>query len=219
MKHAMKRLRTWDSRSKHNSLDKNLIGAFNEMGRLADKLTLSRATVEEAAYIYRKAVDAKLVRGRSINAVVTASLYIACRNTDTTRNLKDLEDAANIKRKDIARCYRLILKNLNIKTKVVDPISCVARIGSVVKVKESTKRLAMKILNEAHKMDGIAGKDPMGLAAAAVYLACINNGEDVTQRTIAMAASVTEVTIRNRFKGLKDLGFVEDKAIIVNKVK
>ena len=44
----------------------------------------------------------------------------------------------------------------------------------------------------------------MGLAAAALYLACVKNGEDKTQRDIAEAANVTEVTIRNRYKGLKD---------------
>nr|AIF11153.1 transcription factor TFIIB cyclin-related protein (TFIIB, GTF2B, SUA7, tfb) [uncultured marine thaumarchaeote KM3_50_F11] len=49
-----------------------------------------------------------------------------------------------------------------------------------------------------------AGKDPMGLAAAALYLACVKNDEDKTQRDIAEAANVTEVTIRNRYKGLKD---------------
>ena len=220
MKYTMKRLKIWDSRTKNSAVDRNLIGAFNEMRRLADKLSLSRVTVEEAAYIYRKAVDAKLVRGRSIIAIVTASIYVACRNTDTTRNLKDLENASNIKRKDIARCYRLLLKSLDLKTKVVDPISCIARIGSVIKVKESTIRIAIKILNEARRSDGIAGKDPMGLAAASLYLACINNNEDATQRVIAVAAGVTEVTIRNRFKGLKDLKLFEDKTIkITNKVK
>jgi transcription initiation factor TFIIB len=43
----------------------------------------------------------------------------------------------------------------------------------------------------------------MGLAAAALYVACVLEGEDKTQKDIAEAAAVTEVTIRNRYKGLK----------------
>ena len=205
MRHNMKRLHTWDSRSKNNPVDRNFMSAFAELGRLEDRLSLSKATVEAAAYIYRKALEAKLVRGRSINAVVSASVYAACRNTGMTRNLKDIELAANIKRKDIARCYRMIVKNLDLKVEVVDPVSCVARIGSLLNVKESTKRYAIKVLKEARDNDGIAGKDPMGLAAASLYLACVAQNEDITQRIIAEAAGVTEVTIRNRFKGLKDM--------------
>ena len=43
----------------------------------------------------------------------------------------------------------------------------------------------------------------MGLAAAALYVACVMNGENKTQKDVAEAAGVTEVTIRNRYKGLK----------------
>ena len=66
-----------------------------------------------------------------------------------------------------------------------------------------TQRRAIKILNEA-KVQGIsAGKDPMALAAAALYVACVLEGEKKTQKEIAEAANVTEVTVRNRYKGLK----------------
>ena len=70
--------------------------------------------------------------------------------------------------------------------------------------KKKTKRYAVKVLKLAQKNEVSAGKDPMGLAAAALYLACVKNDEDKTQRDIAEAANVTEVTIRNRYKGLKD---------------
>ena len=205
MRYTMKRLRVWDSRSKNSPIDRNFMHAFAELSRLADRLSLSKATIEDAAYIYRKALEAKLVRGRSINAVIAASVYAACRNAGMQRNLKDLEEAANIKRKDIARCYRMVVKNLDLKMKVVDPVNCIARISSLINTKEVTKRYAVKILEEARKKDEVAGKDPMGLAAASIYLACIKCGEDITQRVIAEAAGVTEVTIRNRFKGLKEL--------------
>ena len=67
-------------------------------------MAISDSVVEKAAYIYRKALDKGLVRGRSISALMASALYAACRDTETPRNLKDVEIAANIKRKDIARC-------------------------------------------------------------------------------------------------------------------
>jgi transcription initiation factor TFIIB len=170
---------------------------------MTDKLALSDAVIERAAYIYRKALENKLVRGRSISAMIASALYAACRDTETPRTLKDVSDAGNIKRKDIARCYRLLHRELELKMPVVDPIQCVARIASRIGITEKTKRYAVKILKISQEHEGSAGKDPMGLAAAALYLACVKNGKEITQHDIAEAAGVTEVTIRNRYKGLK----------------
>jgi len=86
---------------------------------------------------------------------------------------------------------------------VVDSIQCIARISSKLKISEKTKRYAIKVLKDAQERKESAGKDPMGLAATALYLSCVQNGVSITQRDLAEAAGVTEVTIRNRYKGLK----------------
>ena len=205
MKSTIERLRTWDSRSQvHEPVDRNFRQAFSELNRLKDKLAISDAVIEKAAYIYRKALEKGLVRGRSISALMASALYAACRDTATPRNLKDVEEAANIKRKDIARCYRLLVKELDLRMPITDSIQCVSRIASRIGIAEKTKRYAIKVLKQAQKSEVSAGKDPMGLAAAALYLSCVKNTEDKTQRDIAQAANVTEVTIRNRYKGLKE---------------
>jgi transcription initiation factor TFIIB len=204
MKATVERLRTWDSRSQvHEPMDRNLRQAFSELDRLSDKLSVSDAVVEKAAYIYRKALERGLVRGRSISAIIAASLYAACRDRETPRTLKDLAVVSNVKKKDIARCYRLLLKEMDIKMPVVDPTKCVSRIASRAALSEKTKRRALEILKKAEEARISAGKDPMGLAAAALYVSCTLEGEDKTQRDVAEAAGVTEVTIRNRYKGLR----------------
>ncbi|MFB5597461.1 MAG: transcription initiation factor IIB family protein [Nitrosopumilaceae archaeon] len=204
MKSTIERLRTWDSRSQvHEPVDRNFRQAFSELDRLKDKLAVGDAVIEKAAYLYRKALEKGLVRGRSISALIASALYAACRDTETPRTLKDIGQASNIKRKDIARCYRLLLRELSLKMPVVDPIKCIARIASKAGLSEKTKREATKILQTAEEVKISAGKDPMGLAAAALYVACVTNGENKTQRDVAEAAGVTEVTIRNRYKGLK----------------
>ena len=204
MKSTIERLRTWDSRSQvHEPVDRNLRQALSELNKLKDKVAISSNVLEKAAYIYRKALEKKLVRGRSISAMIAASLYAACRDTETPRTLKDVADAANVKRKGIARCYRLLHHELELKMPVVDSIQCIARISSKLDITEKTKRYAIKVLQEAQERKESAGKDPMGLAASALYLSCVKNGVSVTQRDIAEAAGVTEVTIRNRYKGLK----------------
>ena len=205
MKSTIGRLRTWDSRSQvHESADRNFRQAFSDLGRLKDKLALSDAVVEKTAYIYRKALDKGLVRGRSIPGLLAASLYAACRDSGTPRTLNDVSYQINITRKDVSRSYRLLLRELDLNMPVVDPIKCMSRIASEAGLSEKVKRGALTILKDANQMEITAGKGPMGLAAAALYLSCVMCGENVTQKVIAMAAGVTEVTIRNRCKGLKE---------------
>ena len=206
MKKSIDRLRTWNTRSQVNSAsDKNLRQALSEMDKLKDKLSLTDAVIEKAAYIYRKANEKKLVKGRSIHGLVESCIYAASRDTQTPRTLDDVADGINVRRKDVARCYRLIFRELDLKIPVADPINGVARIASKAGLGEKTKRKAVMLLNKAKKIGMVAGKDPMGLAAAALYLACIADGGNTTQRNISDASGVTEVTIRNRCVGLKKL--------------
>lgn len=206
MKSVMIRLRTWDGRTQvHESQERNLRQAFSELGRMKDKLALSDSVVEKTAYIYRKAVEKNLTRGRSIPGLIAAALYLACRDTGTPRTLNEVARQINIKRKDISRCYRLLLKELDLKMPVLDPIKCMSRISSQAGLSEKVKRQALTILEDANRLEITAGKDPMGLAAAALYLSCAINKEGTTQKVIALAAGVTEVTIRNRCKGLREL--------------
>ena len=117
MKQSIDRLRTWDSRSQaHSATDKNLRHALSEMDKLKDKLSLTDAVIEKAAYIYRKAIEKKQVKGRSIQGLVAACVYAACRDTETPRTLDNVADGINIRRKDVARCYRLIFRELVLKT-------------------------------------------------------------------------------------------------------
>ena len=206
MKSSIERLRVWDSRSQaHTSQDKNLRQALNEMNKVQDKLALTDSVVEKAAYIYRKSLEKKLVRGRSIQGLVAACLYAACRNTETPRTLQDVANGMNIRKKDIARCYRLIFRELELKMPVIDPVKGVSRIASVAKLTEKSKRKAVKILNQAKETGLVAGKDPMGIAAASLYLACITTGEIKSQKEISIASGITEVTIRNRCVSLRKM--------------
>jgi transcription initiation factor TFIIB len=175
-----------------------------ELDRLTDKLHIPPTIKEKAAVIYRKALEKGLVRGRSISAIAAASLYAACRLTQTPRTLRELSRHSPIDKKDIARCYRLLLRELNLQMPIPAAQLRVPKIAHKVGVGEKTQQKAVDILREAERLKTTAGKDPMGLAAAALYIACVMNDEKRTQKMIADAAGVTEVTIRNRYKGLKE---------------
>jgi transcription initiation factor TFIIB len=205
MRSAMERLRTWDLRTQvHTSTDRNLMQAFNELNRLKDKLGLPDPIVEKTAYIYRKAQERMLTRGRTVSGILAAAIYIACRESGTPKTLKDISEESNLKLKEVARSYRMLYFELDLKMPVIDPIRCIAKVANKSKLSEKTKRQAAKIMNIVTKKEFSAGKDPMGMAASVLYLASLKNGENITQKHIANAAGVTEVTVRNRAKDLKD---------------
>lgn len=198
------RLRKWDSRAQaRGSIERNLGQALREIDRMADKLSVPEPVRERAAYIYRKALERGLLRGRSIPGIAAASLYAALRDTETPRSLKDLAVASNLNKKDIARDYRILLREMDLSMPVADATRNVAGIASKVGMSERVKRRAIEIIRQVEEKGVSAGKSPMGLAASALYLAGLMEGEPRTQKELAEAAGVTEVTVRNRYKGLR----------------
>jgi transcription initiation factor TFIIB len=205
MRSTMERLRAWDSRIQvYSPADRNLRQAFGMLERVKDKLGLSATIIEKTAYIYRKAQERGLVRGRTIRSVMAAAIFITCREMAMSRTLNDVAFLNNIKRKELARTIRLLILELDIKIPILDPIKCVVRVANKVNLSEKTKRQAMNIMHNVTKSGISAGKDPMGLAGSVLYLSSKNSGENITQMDIAEAAGVTEVTIRNRFKDLRN---------------
>jgi transcription initiation factor TFIIB len=203
MKNKMRQLRLLDSRSQNTKpIDINRRRAFEELQRLKGKLALPDAVIERTAYIYRKALDHQLVRGRTISSMLASAVYVACRDTGRSRTLRDIAEATNLKRKEISRGVRVLIKGLEIRMEVVDPAYCVSRISSILEISEKANRFAIEILRKAEHKRIIYGKDPMGMAACALYIACVKLNENHSQKEIALAAGVTEVTVRNRYREL-----------------
>lgn len=202
----MLRLKKWQSRTQYQSpVERNLLQALSELDRLADKLHIREDLQKEAAEIYRKVLNRGLVRGRSIAAIVAACVYAACRKLGRPRSLKEIAAVSRVKLKDIARCYRLILQEVALEMPIPNPINYVSKIGTKANVHERLQIKAIELLKAAEKLKATTGKDPMGMAASALYLACVLAEEKKTQKDIAEAAAVTEVTVRNRYKGLREV--------------
>jgi transcription initiation factor TFIIB len=199
----MQRLRMWDYRIQVSTpTDRNLKNAFQKLDRLKGKLGLPDNVIEKAAYIYRKVQQQGMVKGRTIAATLAASIYVASREAGVPRTLTEIASLSNISHKELSRVYRLIVLNLDLKVPMVDPVKCIAKIANKMEISEKTKRHAMSYMHNVITSGIAAGKDPMGLAGAVLYLSCIRGDEHRTQLDVAAASGVTEVTLRNRCKEL-----------------
>ncbi len=196
-KYEFNRLRTWDQRSKSRQTA-TLSKAFTLMNAMKTKLGIPNNVVETAAYIYRKAVNARLTRGRTTVSLVSASLYAACREHNIPRTLDDVANAGNVERRILSRDLRTIVKKLGLHLNQYDTTSFISKISNNMNLKEKTKRDAFEILDRCEKEQITAGKHPVGQAAASLYLSCIMNGEKISQKKFSVESGVSDVTIRNR---------------------
>ncbi len=195
------RLRKWQYRIS-TAIERNLKLALGELKRVSSYLKLPKSVEEEAARIYTLAVQKGLVRGRSMESVVAGALYASCRRHDVPRTLDELSEASGIERKEIGRTYRFVTRELVLKILPSNPADYIPRFASALEVSPRTQSEAVEILEQAHQAGLTSGRGPTGIAAAALYVSTLINGEKRTQRDVADVARVTEVTIRNRYKEL-----------------
>ena len=184
--------------------ERNLSRAFTELALIVSNLSLSRNVKYESASIYRKALDKDLIRGRSINKLMVATVYIACRECAVPRTLDEISEGTGVDKKTIGKNYRFLSRELGISLPVVSPNAFVPRFASKLGLSSEVEVKSIEIINQAKDLGLTSGKDPASITAASLYWASMLLGERRTQTEIANALSVTEVTIRNRFKELND---------------
>jgi len=197
------RLRKWQRRIRvSDATERNLAFALSEISKIANSLNLPKNILETASVIYRKAVKEHLIRGRSIQGVTSAAIYVACRQCGLARTLEEIAQASNINKKEVGRSYRFLIKELNYFIPPLKPSQYITKFSNQLTMQGKVEEIAHKILATARDLKLTSGRGPTGIAAAASYIASVLTGERKTQREIAEIAQVTEVTIRNRYKEL-----------------
>jgi transcription initiation factor TFIIB len=198
----MKNLMRYNARTRPEA-KQTLRQANVEIERLSDALHLPASVRGRAVTIYRGALKQNLVFGRSIAGFAAASVYAASREAGIPRTIDELASLSTRDYKEVTRYYRMLARHLKLRMPVDDPFKYIPRITHAVKLTPDTEMLSVNILRAAADRKALAGKDPSGMAAAAVYMACKANKEKCSQREVAEAAGVSEVTLRERMKDLE----------------
>jgi transcription initiation factor TFIIB len=202
----IQKLRHWNKVSDTNrSYHRNLRKAFAILIRIKDRLSLSDPIVEKSAYYYRKILDMKLVKGRSISGFVTASVYTACREMGVPRTLGEIAEVSNEDKVFAGKCYRLLARRLKIRLPSMDPSYSLNRMANKAGISQKTLRRAIGMMTIL-KDDAVSfGKDPNALAIAVLYGACLEKAEKISQSQITKAGNISIVTLRKRFLDVKKI--------------
>jgi transcription initiation factor TFIIB len=172
---------------------------------LCSRLHLTEEIIHATGYIYAKAKEVGLLRGRDTYVVLAAAAYIACKQTGIAKTMNDFTSILHIGRRELARNYRLLIGKLSLTIPTNDPFTLLDQLANKCKVGEQTRRQANILMNYSLRNDFHLGKNPMSIAGSVLYIACETTSDRRSQKVISQAAGITTVTLANRVKDLKDL--------------
>ena len=179
-------------------ISRNLKKATWEINRVCSGLGLAWQVAERSAYFYRKALQKNLIKGRSISGFVAASIYLACKERMIPRTIDEVCRVSGVDRPFATHCYKILIGEMHIEPPVTDPFRNIAKISAKAGIEERVSRRAREILSSVASHTAITGKNPLVLAAAALYLATVEYKLDVTKTVIADAAEVSTISLRKR---------------------
>ena len=200
--YRMRKLQRHSGHSKPG--ERSLPETIRTLDRVSSLMGLPRPVKDEAGFICKKALEKGLVRGRSIEGIVAAAVYAACRIDGVPRTLDEIQHFTGVRKKTIGTAYGALLRSLTLRVPPAHPLDYVSRFCTKLGLGNRVQTESLRILKELEKLDGSMSLSPSGTAAAAIYLASLACGERRPQKAIARVAGVSEVTLRNRFQFMED---------------
>ena len=185
--------------------ERALSRALRTLDRFVSLLELPDPVRDNAARLSKRALAGHVTEGRTLEGVVAATLYAACRLEGVPRTLVEIGTATGVSRKVVARDYRALLRSrIMSRVPASRPSEYVGRFCSELEVDSRAEAETLRILQEYEKTRPVRAMSPPGIAAAAIYLACRSVGEPRPEETVARIAGVTAVTLRHQIALLRD---------------
>jgi transcription initiation factor TFIIB len=202
-----RRLYKTNIKSHSNNVERNLRTAFDKVEMVCGALSIGKSAKERSKLLYRKAVEMRLSRGRPMNALVCASLFVGCKKNETPKPLEEFHRFCD--EKQMMNAIRLIVEELGINITASAPSEFVEDIAEKGCISQKARLAAYRILGRLELCRLPPSRDPRGFAAAALYIGCQATESELdqiqTQRDLATYASLTEVTVRNRIRDIKSV--------------
>ena len=194
----LRRAAKWNT---HLSWEKrNLLIAITELKRISSNLHFPEYVKKGTARLYRKTFKKNLLRGRSIKGMVSACAYFICKQEKVPITLQEILKESSTNENNVKRCYKILIKEMNLKSPSIDPISLIPRYCANLNLGYDIEKEVISVLIKVLKKISTCGKDPKGFCAGSIYLITKIKNTKISQAEIARAIGITEVTLRSRYK-------------------
>jgi len=195
------------SRSAAGRSERNLLTAFRDISNMCDQFSLPKTISDIAKQLYKRAEEEKLLRGKSLNAVIAACIFIACRQAHVPRTFKEICHLTRVPKKTIGQCYKTIEQAFNLGQKVQDkddnlvtpgtePESLLIRYCNYLGLPPNFQRVCADVIGLAREHGIGAGRSPVSIAGGAIYFVCHLLGQPKSSRDISNAAGTSEGTVK-----------------------
>ena len=202
---AIHRMRKWQYRTRaRNTAEHNMLNALKKINKMASRMELPKSVKENAGMIYRKIAERNITRGRNIEGIIAATIYVSCRQCKVPRTLDEISTFANLDsskaRRKVGKSFRFLTRTLNLRIIPPSPEDYMARYSDDLNLDSDVKAQTVELLSLSKQAGFTVGKNPLCMVAAAIYLSSRMCGKRTKQYEIAETIGITEVSIRNRYK-------------------
>lgn len=174
--------------------------SLQEITSIAVRINLSKMTIDRAIDLFKQVQDGKSLKGRSNDAKASACLYIACRQEGVPRTFKEISAVSRVSKKEIGRCFKLIIKSLDMTLDLITTTDFMSRFCTNLALPNLVQRTASYIARKAVELDIVPGRSPISVAAAAIYMASQVSDNKKTPNEIICITGVTQTTMRKSYK-------------------
>jgi transcription initiation factor TFIIB len=187
-----------------STADRNQIYGFTEIRRLAGALSLPDSLRDQACVLFESAQDADLLKGRSLEGFAAGAIYAVCRTNNVPRTIEEVTEVSRSAADELRTAYAAMNRELGLRTGPIDPTQYLPRYATQLDIDPTTESRARTLIERATESGAIGGRNPSGVAAAALYTAAKGHSDGPTQAEAADIGGVTPVTLRAAHRVLAD---------------
>jgi transcription initiation factor TFIIB len=194
--HELRQLRRLSAVVSWDPKRRKMARVSTEIRRVAEALGLGSTVSVRAYEIYMKSFDSKVGKASSVSAAAAAAVCVACLELEIPRPSDEaVALKANVDERKVRQHYKVMLKNTTTAS-IPNPAIYVPAIAARSRLSGLTERKAFELIAKVKGSEAFVGKRPVSIAAAALYLASVENQDPITQMRIAFAAGVSPITVR-----------------------
>ncbi|KAJ3107244.1 transcription initiation factor IIB [Phlyctochytrium planicorne] len=189
--------------------DESLRKHFKGIQVLSERMGLPKMVLETAKQVFKRAEEEKMLKGKTYDAGIAASVLLACRYHVVARTFKELSAFTNVSTKEIGRVCRALqdlMKSQPLKQSVCDQphqISLdtyISRISDALDLSNDICRAGLKVANMVSAQGILEGRSTISLAAASLYFAICLSNTPIPAAEVAKAAGCAASTLKNSYK-------------------
>lgn len=205
------------NKSSTDRKDTALLAAFGRISQMCEAFSLPRTVQDAAKQAYKMVYDHPRLRSRSQLSIMAASIVVACRHAGVARTFKEIALLTQVPHQEIGKTFKILVGLLKktegtnlgsggeYQTTQTTAGDLMRRFCSMLGLGIQVTRAAEYIAERIRDEGTLAGRSPISVAAAAIYMATALFNENVAGVTIAEYTGVSDGTIRTSYRLLWDV--------------